>query len=605
VVVIPFDRAGTAGASSVHATAAQALVTQAVEWLPGVRALDGSSLLEGGRSWRAMRVPRLLGGARSLGAKYVIVGDVLGGDRGLRIAMTLYNARNGDEVAQLEAGGSPDNFDVPVGRVALGVAQALVEREGLNIGGRAVLFSATTSAAAFGHLMRAQDRLSRRDSDGAAEELRAAILADSTCGLAYHRLSVAETWRSDYAAALAAVDAGLAKSARMDPRWVGLLRAQRHYVRRQGDSAAAGFHAVVLDRPNSIDGWFGLGESLYHFAAMTGDRRADARPALERVDALDSAFAPIYGHLFDLAMMRRDSAEARRTLGRIHVGDQDLAPRRAAFDIWFGGPDRRRRAMQVMSQAERQPLSALIEIALRSVDDPPVADTLGSFLASARNIPADRQRGGRYRLLALTLQGQWTEGLRAWRESVGDPDFDGWVLSAWLAGHPGGATAEPMMLRSRVWLTDGRTPDFSLPVFHETQQRFQALVHHAVIAGDSSAVLPLLRRSENASPTANPTDRSRELLLASLNARLALLARDTTRAITQLERAASLSAEPFEAFYPLAGSSPERMLLAQLYASRGNRAAALRWLASFDNSRSLGDLFYRQRVRELRARVTQ
>jgi serine/threonine protein kinase len=604
VVVIPFGGGSTSPAGRRHGSTAQTLFTQSIEWLPGVRALDGSELVAAGRSWRSIRLPHLLDGARGLGAKYVIVGDVLGGDRGMRIATTLYDAHSGDEIAKLEDGAEGDRLDAPVARLALGITRALAEREGFNVGGRAVLFSATSSATAFGHLIRAQERFWRRDVDGAAEELRAALLADSTCGLAYHRLSVAETWRYDYPAAFAVVDAGLAQSARMAPRWTALLRAQRYYVRREGDSATAAFQEVVLDRPGSIDGWFGLAESLYHFAALTGHRRTDARPALQRVEALDSAFAPIHAHLFDLALMRRDTAEARRALVRLHADNPDLAPRRAAFEIWLGSADSRRRAMQAMRRADRRSISVLVEIALRSVDDPAVADTLGSFLASQHNVPADRQRGGDYRLVALAAQRRWPDALRAWRASVNNPEFDGWLVLASLAGHPAAEDIGPMMQRARASLDEGRTPHFSLGVFHDMQQRFQALVHHAVIAGDSAVVLRLLRRAEVVSSKVDSSDRSRESLVASLHARLALLAGDTTRASAHLERAASRSAEPFEAFYPLAGSSPERMLLAELHAARGSRAAALRWLDSFDNSLSLGDLFYRQRIRELRARLT-
>ena len=158
-----------------------------------------------------------------------------------------------------------------------------------------------------GYLLQGQQKFWDGDYDGAASAFRRAIEADSACGLAYHRLSVAELWNHDFAEALRAADAGLSRGRQLSPRWVGLLQAQRQYALRQGDSAAAAFQRTVLNYPDDIDGWLGLGDLLFHFAGIAPTIPMDSERALMEVISRDSVFAPIYDHLADLAFLKGDA----------------------------------------------------------------------------------------------------------------------------------------------------------------------------------------------------------------------------------------------------------------------------------------------------------
>ena len=164
---------------------------------------------------------------------------------------------------------------------------------------------------AIGHMMQAQQKFWANDLTGAASELHAAVEADSGCGLAYLRLSEAERWQHDFPAALEAVEAGL-RPRRPAGAPVGhsSSEAQRYLVLGYGDSAIATFQSAVLDERDDVDGWLGLGEALVHYAGFSGASPQDARPAFERLAALDSTFAPIYYHLVDLAVYAGDSQAA-------------------------------------------------------------------------------------------------------------------------------------------------------------------------------------------------------------------------------------------------------------------------------------------------------
>src|SRR2546423_96711 len=80
-----------------------------------------------------------------------------------------------------------------------------------------------------------------------------------------------------------------------------------------------GARGAVLDTRDDIDGWLGLGESLVHYAAFSGASPQDARPAFDRMVALDSSFAPLYYHLVDLAVYAGDSAAAGAALRRLRT----------------------------------------------------------------------------------------------------------------------------------------------------------------------------------------------------------------------------------------------------------------------------------------------
>jgi tetratricopeptide (TPR) repeat protein len=464
--------------------------------------------------------------------------------------------------------------------------------------GSDLLASASTSPVAVAELRRAKALFWAFDFDGAAAAYARALAADSDAALAYHRLSVVETWRWDYPAALRVVDAGLARAARFSPKWRDLLRAQRHYVRREADSAIVAFQGLVADYPGLPDAWYGLAEALYHFAGFTDNRPEHGEPALRRLLTDDSTFAPLWEHLADLALYRGDAAEARRLVGQLHTDDRDRPGQEAAVALAFGDSAERARTFAQLRDAERTRISLLAVIFGHRAFNLPLVDTLGVILTGPGRTHEDRERGAQYRLVALAGLGRWADALSAWRAVQRSPSFDRWIVHAYLAGWPAGAIAEPMLARARAGVAAGRVPQGAggAPT-DEMEEAFRALVHRATLAGDSADVRWLLRRlAGNAATPADPSDPMPDALRAALDARLAILARDTTRALRLLERSVDRVAQPFMVFYPMLSMGAQRMLLAELYTARGDTASARRWLDSFSNAWSFGDVLYAPRV---------
>lgn len=592
-MVLPFQMFG----GRVPAPAPHLLFTEALSWIPGVRGIDGTSL--GPAGGPAASLGDLLQGARRAGARYLVTGAILGG--GGEVSVDLYSTGTGERIAHHVDTAAGPRLDGAIGRLAFQSLEAFAPQEGLDLGGRRAVLASTSSLAAAGHLFRGQTKFWQDDYAAAAEEFRAAVAADSACGLAYQRLGVAETWQHDYPAALAALDAGLARRGRLAPRWVNLLAAQRYYVLGLGDSAIAAFQGTVLDDRTEVDGWLGLGESLLHFAGFTGHSAMDARPAFERVMSLDSTFAPIYDDLVQLAVYAGDDRMAKTYLAHLSPTSPVRAGSAAIVNLGFGSSKERAAALAQLRSADRSDLSEAIIFWMHGGFDLGLADSAASYLMGSDRTPDDRRRGAQYRFIARAGQGRLPEALQAWSSTAGAYPFDPWIVQAYLAGYPVRGVAEPMFAWARAQLAQGGTLDFNRPAWDEVRQGFEALVHRASLEGDSAEVLDLLRRIKGA-PSPDPTEPSPDALQASLEGRLSLLAGDTVAAIGALRRSVSRIAEIYTANHPLMAMAPQRLLLSELAAKRGDSVEAGRWRDSFSNSWSIADVLYLARLGRVRPR---
>jgi serine/threonine-protein kinase len=597
VAVLPFDGPpAAAGESFPPAAGAVGLFSEALNWVPGVHAIDGSSLAAPSRPWRAAPLADVLGAAKRAGAKYLVGGTVVPDSQGSRVNLELFAVADGERVFRAADTASGQRLDGPIRRLALRSAEAVASREGLDLGSRKAVFAASSSTAAVGQLIQGQLRFWRRDFDGAAAAFRQAIAADSACGLAYHRLSVAEWWSHDFPASFAAVEAGLRRREQIPRRWLDLMEAQRNFLTGQGDRAIAGFQDVVLNQPAEVDGWFGLGEALYHFGGFAGYSPQDARPAFDRMVALDSTFAPVFDHLVDLALYAGDRDAASAHLSRLPADDPLRAVREVMVALRFEPPQGRDTALARLRPMHREALSDVVIYAAHGGFDLDLAVTVAGYLLGADRTPDDRRRGAQYRLAALTGMGRWPAALRSWAEVAGRFPFDPWIVEASFAGFPADSVAEPMFAWARTQVAEGRSPDFGRPLWDDVQQSFQALVHRATREGDSAEVNDLLGRIDGSRPSADPADPTRTGLRASLRSRLALLAGDTVGAIGLLEESVSRIPELYTANYPLTAMGPQRLLLSEIQEARGAPAEAGRWRDSFRHTWSVADVFYLARL---------
>jgi tetratricopeptide (TPR) repeat protein len=596
VVVLPFD-----GSTEPRdpTRAGHVLLSEALDWVPVMHGIDGSTLLGTGGNARSIPLSQLLRGAARLGGSYVVTGVVFPTGGGTRVTVEVFAVANGERVLRAADSTTGSDLDGPVGRLAARSIGALAERERLDVGASRAAFTCTSSAAALGHLLQGQAKFWAGDYDGASSSYREAIEADSTCGLGYLRLSDVDGWRYDYSDALTTVDAGIRRNPTLPSRWVQLLRARREFVLGNGEDAIAMFQDAVLDDRSDIDAWLGLGESLFHYAAYAGHSAADAQPALERTVQLDSAFAPVYDHLVDLALLAGDSGRAVKYVRRMGREDPSRFVREAAITLRFGSPSARRAAEDQLRGADRQALSQVVALWTHGSANLPLADTLAGYLTGPQRTPDDRRRGGEFRLALLAAQGRWSEAMAVWKQHAGNNPFDAWMVHAYLAGYPAAEVVAPMFASARSKLANGEIPDFTRPMWDEAQQAFLALAHRATLMGDSAEVLDLLARMMRAPPATDLSDPTAFSLQGSLEARLALLNGDSARAIEKLQLALSRINEPWTWYYPLSSMAPERRLLGELLKARGSSVGEEQWQDSFRNSWSIGDVLFAARPETL------
>jgi serine/threonine-protein kinase len=189
----------------------------------------------------------------------------------------------------------------------------------------------TASLPVLKAFLQGEQHYRRSDWDSAAVYYRRAIEADSMFAPGLRRLSNALSWNPG---------TGEASSATAAYRYAILAGQRNHgYAPRESllvaaDSLAAALNLRNQERvdvidvsrrliatleegtrrwPNDPELWHRLGDIRFHYLYFIPNAHfADARSAFDRSIALDSAFAPSYIHMPDLALRAQDPEAARR-----------------------------------------------------------------------------------------------------------------------------------------------------------------------------------------------------------------------------------------------------------------------------------------------------
>ena len=287
----------------------------------GLRAVDPRTTLV---AWRraaggsddisssdAMRV------AADVGAGRLILGELAGTSANLQLSATLLPAPAGREPIKAIAAGPADSLPVLVDRLT-------AQLEALGAGEAAPRLTALTSTSlpALRAYLDGQALYRAARTTAAMRSYFQAVELDSTFALAALGLVRTVGWGGqtapDQARAmtiggrilnrerqrLSPVDAALADAA-LGPRYP----APRTYP----DWYAAAERVTAL-APESAEGWFEVGDALFHGGGILGIADSDERAfrAFSRVVALDSAYVPAFVHLSVLFAEAGDTANVLR-----------------------------------------------------------------------------------------------------------------------------------------------------------------------------------------------------------------------------------------------------------------------------------------------------
>ncbi|MCL7972536.1 MAG: tetratricopeptide repeat protein [marine benthic group bacterium] len=254
--------------------------------------------------------------ARAAGARYVIDGTVLAIGTDVRLAADVYDVTTGTEVGSGQVEGPADSIGALANRLGVQTLQALLAEEGgEGVTARAAMSLTTASLPALKAYLEGEAYYRRADFDRAIEAYERALVEDPDMALAHFRLGDAYGWAENIGS-----DRGmqhLREARRLGDRLSNRDRAimDGTMALLAGDiSAVDDVREVTRRYPDDPDAWFLLSEFYFHYWADLRLDWEDLGRVYERPVELEPSFAPYYIHLFEYAVIHRDTATARRAL---------------------------------------------------------------------------------------------------------------------------------------------------------------------------------------------------------------------------------------------------------------------------------------------------
>ena len=321
VAIAPFRVSGADASLHYLREGMVDLLSAKVDGTGGLRAIDPRTTLV---AWRraadgdadlssddALRV------SRSIGAGSLILGELAGSSANVTVSATLLPAPRGREPVRATVSGSVDSLPALVDRLAAQLGS-------LGAGEQAPHLAALTSTSlpALRAYLDGRALYRRGRPNEAMVSYTRALQLDSSFVLAALGLVRTVGWggqtAADQARALALGGPIIWRSrARLAPVDAALAEATlgpRYPAPRTYPEWFAAAERLTSLAPDNAEGWFELGDALYHGGGVLGKTDADetALRAFARSISLDSAFVPSFIHLGGLYAEMGDSAHYRQ-----------------------------------------------------------------------------------------------------------------------------------------------------------------------------------------------------------------------------------------------------------------------------------------------------
>ena len=561
VAVLPFHTSGP-GVAFLSEGMMDLLATN-LRGVAGINTVNPRAVL---REWGSTRggddLKRALAVGRDLDAGSVVLGSAVSTGGKVRVAADLY-AIDGHRLGRAQVDGDADSVLSVVDRLSLALLRD-VWRSKEPLPNLRLASLTTDSIEALRSYLQGERYYRRLDWDSALSAYTRAVETDSTFALAHLRRAQVFGWTGGYGnrESNEAVAAGVRFGNRLPARDRRLLVGYRLF---DGGKPAAidSLRAFVAEYPDDVEGWYLLGESMFHIQAYRPNPPESVTAVFDSVLRRDSTLFPALLHPLDLTLLYRDRAQYTRyfsSFERSAPPGKVNAMRTAGAVIWGPAPTDK----ALLGALAEQP-SWVIQGAFSSYQRPEA--TSDSVLKLFTRVQDVTPRSPPVLSRALAARAHVLAGVGRWREAHVLLDS----LRPLDPDKAGGIEAWAVVL--------GLTPASSKPLLDSVVRAVppgpeavygNAMLH--VLKGQVAEGRRLLARTLGSPDSASIPAPIRGLMIAG-DGWAALLQGDSVGGIRRMRYGLELSAAPNEE-----SAFPRLQLALALAARPETRSEGIRWL---------------------------
>jgi tetratricopeptide (TPR) repeat protein len=348
IAVVPFEVVG--GDLEFWREGMVDVLSTNLDGMGGYRTIDSRTVLArwnetvDGRGTPDLRTSLQVAG--STGARFGLVGNMLGTPVGIRVNADIYDLDSGEKVVQSWIEGPEDRALDLVGELSVDLTRKLLEASGEDLIQAPRTASLTThSLPALRSYLEGEAAFRKTDFAGAVAAFERAVEIDSTFALAWYRLGDSYGWLEDISSDMGAMAGQKAVDLadQLPARDQVLVRADLALT--EGDlGAVRPLQDAVRNYPDDPHAWYLLGEFyLHHGLGMGMATREETKDAFERAYSLDPTFLPYQVHRIETAILTGDTARAREALGEYdRLAPGEMRPYLGLmFDLYLTDPTRR------------------------------------------------------------------------------------------------------------------------------------------------------------------------------------------------------------------------------------------------------------------------
>ena len=460
LAVLPFHTSGP-GVEFLSEGMMDLLATN-LRGVAGIRAVDPRAVLrEWGRDRGSDDLTRGLEVGRSLDAGSVVLGSAVSTGGKVRVVADLYSI-DGERLGSAQVDGPADSVLGVVDRLSVELLRD-VWRSKEPIPNLRLASLTTDSIEALRSYLQGERFYRRLEWDSALAAYTRAVEADSTFALAHLRRAQTFGWTGGYGSKEShdALAAGAPFANRLTPKDRRLLVGYQLFDRGKTASIDS-LRAFVAQYPEDVEGWYMLGEAMYHTESFRPAPPESISAVFDSVLRRDSTLFPALIHPMELGLIYRDTAQFARyfpAFAKTAPAAKVNAIRAAANLAWGPPPSDQALGAALREQASWVIFAASTSYYRKAATSDTVVQRFNQVHRAGTSSPALRARGLALRAVVYNGLGRWREarvlvdslkavdpekamGIQAWSMALGLAPVRARFLDSLVAAFPPGPQAE-------------------------------------------------------------------------------------------------------------------------------------------------------------------